>query len=113
MDANGQTTELDEITPDDRRLITTAAVKLFREYGDEDDILSERQVNVLERLAPLTDSAKARDLALMEPDDLDTILTTAVELVDKHGIDEEALADAVARHRHLTALDAWKRDEDQ
>ncbi|MFD8609735.1 hypothetical protein [Streptomyces sp. NPDC059631] len=112
VDDSGQITELDEITPEDRSAIVTAAVTLFDEHGDEDDILSSRQLDVLAKLAPLAQSATAQDLAAMDLNDLDTILTTAVELVDKHGIDSAELDDAVSRNRHLTALDNWQ-DEDE
>ena len=105
--------ELAQIAPEGRRRIIAAAVTLFDDHGDGDEILSSSQLEVLERLAPLAYTWNSTALAALDRGDLDAILTTAVELVDKHGCSDEHLRDAVRQYRHFTFLDDGNEDPPQ
>ncbi|WP_109530057.1 MULTISPECIES: hypothetical protein [Nocardia] len=85
----------------DLGLLITAAVELYREYGDVDDILSSSQVETLHRLAEFAD-ALPETLSALDAWDVVSFATTAAELADRHPLRDQALRDAVERARtHL------------
>ncbi|MEU0665243.1 hypothetical protein ABZ508_13685 [Streptomyces lavendulocolor] len=95
-----------EIGVDDLRLLIAAAVVLYDRYGDGHDVMSTSQVEVLERLRPLTEESSGDELAALSSWDALSIATTAVELTDHYGLDDEDLYAAVERARAYVEDDA-------
>ncbi|MDX3695009.1 hypothetical protein PV726_32665 [Streptomyces europaeiscabiei] len=94
-----------EISADDAQLLITTAVVLYDRYGDDHDVLSSSQVEVVERLRPIADEASGDELAALSAWDVLSIATTAVELTDLHGIDDEELDAAVEAARAYVEVD--------
>ncbi|MEV6403965.1 hypothetical protein AB0M58_13605 [Streptomyces bobili] len=94
-----------EISADDAQRLITTAVVLYDRYGDGHDVLSSSQVEVVERLRSFADESSGDELAVLSPWDLLSIATTAVELVDLHGIDDEELDAAVQAARVYVEVD--------
>jgi hypothetical protein len=96
-----------EFSTEDIRLLITTAVMLYDRYGDDHDVLSSSQVWIVERLRPLVDQSSGDTFTSLNPWDVLSIATTAVELTDRHGIDDEELEAAVERARaHVEVDDA-------
>lgn len=91
--------------PDDAQDLIAAAVWLFDEYGDGDDILSTSQTEVIERLRPLSVNASTKDLAACNTWDVLSIATTAVELSDRHQTENTQWEEAIVRARAYTGVD--------
>lgn len=94
----------DELDAADRRRLIRATVLIYQTHHDGDDILSFRQLEVIGGLAPLADGATAAELEGLDARDLDTLVSTAVELADHYGLDDEDLDRAVQRARRLADL---------
>ncbi|MFI1700435.1 hypothetical protein ACH419_31265 [Streptomyces bobili] len=94
-----------EISADDAQRLITTAVVLYDRYGDGHDVLSSSQVEVVERLRSCADGSSGDELARLSAWDLLSIATTAVELTDLHGIDDQELDAAVQAARVYVEVD--------
>ncbi|MFE1189933.1 hypothetical protein [[Kitasatospora] papulosa] len=94
-----------QISGDDLRLLIAAAVVLYDRYGDDHDVMSTSQVEVVERLRPLTDESPGDAIPALGFWDALSIATTAVELTNHHGLDDEDLYAAVERARAYLEID--------
>lgn len=95
-----------EISADDRRLLITAAVVLYDRHGDAHDVLSSSQTDVIEKLRTLAHDPRGEEhAAALSPWDVLSVATTAVELTDHHGSDDEEWCAAVERARAYVEVD--------
>ncbi|MEU6191301.1 hypothetical protein [Nocardia sp. NPDC047038] len=89
----------------DSQLLIKAALQLYDDHGDVDGILSDSQIETIERLRPEAGSP-IEELALLDPWDVVSIAVTARELADRHHRDDERLREAIERARvHLDVGD--------
>lgn len=90
----------------DRRLLITAAVVLYDRHGDANDVLCSSQTDVIEKLRPLVHGPRGEECAAaISPRDVLSVATTAVELTDRHGSDDEDWRAAVERARVYVEVD--------
>ncbi|MEU7320921.1 hypothetical protein AB0465_14015 [Streptomyces griseoviridis] len=94
-----------EISADEALLLITTAVVLYDRYGDGHDVLSSSQVEVVERLRPFAHASSGDELAALNAWDALSIATTAVELTNIHGIDDDEVGAAVQAARAYVEVD--------
>ncbi|MDX2545875.1 hypothetical protein ACOT81_38080 [Streptomyces sp. WI04-05B] len=78
----------------------------YDRHGDANDVLCSSQTDVIEKLRPLVHGPRGEECAAaISPWDVLSVATTAVELTDRHGSDDEDWRAAVERARAYVEVD--------
>ncbi|MEU9337897.1 hypothetical protein AB0D49_32835 [Streptomyces sp. NPDC048290] len=89
----------------DIRLLISRAIKIYDTHGDEHQILSQLQIDTIKRLRSLPEVPTDDEIGGISERDVLSILTTAVELIDREGAEDPEEEDAASRVREFLDVD--------